>query len=123
MALARISLAMRRSASVENRPDRMVCSTFGLTPAVSTRAIKPNSRALSTLCFAGTVVLLDAMFICRMSLVLPSTLILSAIYGRGNRISGKVDGSPQAGRSKSSLPRLPSNSSPGNASDLVTRVL
>jgi len=70
MALARISLAMRRSGSVENRLDRIVCSTFGLTPAISTRATKLNSHALLTLCFAGTVVLLDVMFICRMSLVL-----------------------------------------------------
>jgi len=32
MAPARISLAMRRSGSVENKPGKMTCNTFGLTP-------------------------------------------------------------------------------------------
>jgi hypothetical protein len=44
MALARISLAMRRSGSVENKLDKMACNTFGLTPVASTRQTKPNSR-------------------------------------------------------------------------------
>lgn len=41
----------------------------------------------------------------------------------GNRISGKANGSHGAGQSKSSSLLLRLNSSPGNESDLATRVL
>ena len=97
---------MRRSDSVENRLDRMVCYTFGLIYAVLTRETMLNCRDLSTLCFAGTAMQLDVTFICQMSLALPSIVTISAIYSRRNRISGKADGSLRARRSKSSLPRL-----------------
>jgi len=32
MALARISLGIRKSGSVENKPDKVTCNIFGLTP-------------------------------------------------------------------------------------------
>jgi len=102
---------------------KMVCNTFGLTPAVSTRKIMPNSHALSTPCFAGTATRFDATSIYRMSLALTSTSTMSAMRGHGNRISGRADGSLGAGRFKSYSPQLRSSSSPRNASDLVTRAL
>ncbi|KAF7903622.1 uncharacterized protein EAF01_006671 [Botrytis porri] len=83
----------------------------------------PNSHDLSTLCFVSTVTQLDVMFICRTSLGVPSAVTTSVCCGCGNRISGKADGSLGAGRSKSSLPWLLSNSSLEKASDLVIKRL
>jgi hypothetical protein len=93
MALAKISLAMRRSGSVENKPDKMTRNTFGLTPVALTRQITPNSRRLLTLCLAGTATRLDATSICQMFQTLPSIPTRTLTRGRGNRISGKADGS------------------------------
>ncbi|KAF2192932.1 HET-domain-containing protein [Zopfia rhizophila CBS 207.26] len=59
----------------------------------------------------------------RMSPALLSTPTRSSIRGRGNRISGRADGSLGVGRSKSFLPLVQSNSSPENTSDLVIKVL
>jgi hypothetical protein len=65
-AIARASLAMRRSGSVENKPNAMACNTSGWTHVASTDQTTPSSRKLSTLCFASTVVRLDATSICQM---------------------------------------------------------
>jgi len=67
MALARISLAMTKSGFVENKLHKTAWNTFGLTPVASTKQIMPNSRGLSTPCFAGTAAPLDATSIYRMS--------------------------------------------------------
>jgi hypothetical protein len=118
MVLARISLAMRRSGSAENKPDKTTWNTSGLTPVVSTRQISPNSRRLSTPCFAGTATRLDAMSIYRMFLALPSTPTRSLTYGRGNRISRKADGLLGVGHSKSFWLPLRSNFSREKVSGL-----
>src|SRR5947207_12778167 len=108
---------MERSGSVENKPDKTTWNTSGLTPVVSTRQISPNSRRLSTPCFAGTATRLDAMSIYRMFLALPSIPTRSLTHGRGNQISGKADGLLGVGHSKSFLLRPRSNSSPKSPSD------
>jgi hypothetical protein len=95
-------LAIRRSDSVENKLDEITCNTFGLTPVASIRTIAPNSRTPLTLCFACTVTLLDATFIYRMCPSLPLTATVSKLGDIGNRIFGKADCVPWAGRFKSS---------------------
>src|ERR1700730_489309 len=52
----------------------MACNTFGWIPVVSTNQTILSSRRLSTLCFAGTVKLLGAMYIFRMFQTLTSTV-------------------------------------------------
>jgi hypothetical protein len=46
-----------------------------------------NSRDLSTLCFAGNATQLDVMFICPMSLGVPSAVITSAPHGSFMHVS------------------------------------
>src|ERR1700733_4850578 len=101
MALARISLAIRRSGSVENKLHKTTWSTFGLTPVVLTRQTTLNSRRLLTPCFAGTVMQLDVTSTYQMSLTLPLTLIKYSVHRRGNHISERADGSLAVGRSTS----------------------
>jgi hypothetical protein len=121
MALARISLAIRRSGSAENGPGKTTWNTSKLTPVILTRQISPNSRRLLTLCFAGTAMRLDAISIYRMFLALPSTPTRSPTRGYGNRISRKADGLLGVGHSKSFWLPLRSNSSRENARDLVIK--
>ncbi|KAF2473398.1 uncharacterized protein BDR25DRAFT_387623 [Lindgomyces ingoldianus] len=66
MALARVSLATRRSTSVEDKPDKIAYNIFRLIPVVSTKKTNQNSHMLSTPCFAGTATRLDATSIYRM---------------------------------------------------------
>ena len=66
---------MTRSGSAENKPEGMVCNTFGSTRAASTNQTAPSSKKLSTPCFAGTVTRLNATCILRMFQDLPSTLM------------------------------------------------
>ena len=60
MALAKRSLDMTRSGSVENRRDRMACNTFESISAVLTRKVMLKSHARSTRCIAGIVMQCDA---------------------------------------------------------------
>jgi hypothetical protein len=103
MALARTSLAIRRSDSVENRPNKIVCNIFGLILVVSTRVSTPNSRDLLTLCFASTVRRINTMSFCQMFRQLSGKDVPPSLTG--NRISKKADGSLGAGYSKSSRDR------------------
>jgi hypothetical protein len=118
-ALGRASLAMRRSGSVENRPNAMACNTFGWTPVASTDRTTPSSQKLLTQCFAGIVVRLDATSICRTFRALHSIPTIRPATYPLNQLFGQVDGLLEAGRSKSSLPRVRSNSSPEKVIDLV----
>lgn len=67
MALARKSLDMKRSVSMENKLDWIAYNTFRLIHVVSTRQTTLNFRKLSALYFAGTTTRLDAMSIYWMS--------------------------------------------------------
>ena len=58
---------MIRSVSAENKPDVMICNTFGSIRAASINQAASSSRRLSTPCSAGTVTPLNATCISRMS--------------------------------------------------------
>jgi hypothetical protein len=77
IALARISLAIRRSGSVENKLDKMTWNIFGLICVTSIRQTTPNSRTLSTPCFVGTATRLDTTSISQMFQTLRSTITRS----------------------------------------------
>ena len=118
MVLARARLAMTRSGSAENRPDAMACNTFGWTPVASTNRTALSSQRLSTPCFAGTVMRLNATSISQMFRDLPSTPTTSPTSCPGNRHFGKADGSLGAGPFKSLLLRHQLNSSPKTGEQL-----
>jgi hypothetical protein len=52
MVLANGNVATTRSGSAGNKPDEMVCNTFGSTHAASISQTAPNSRRLSTVYLA-----------------------------------------------------------------------
>ena len=85
---------------------------------------KSNStelQRLSTLCFAGTAMRLNATSICQMFRDLLSILTTSLTSRLGNRHFGKADGSLEAGPFKSLLRRLQLNSSQKRGSYSVIR--
>jgi hypothetical protein len=90
-----------RSCGEQARRDGL--HTSGWTHVASTRQTTPNSRRLSTPCFAGTATRVDATSIYQMSPSLPSAPMMSSIHSRGTRIFGKANGSLGVGRSKSFL--------------------
>ena len=57
---------MKRSGSAENKLPAMACNTSGSTLVALTNQAAPSSRRLSTLCFAGTVMRLNATCTCQM---------------------------------------------------------
>ncbi|KAF2466941.1 uncharacterized protein BDR25DRAFT_359000 [Lindgomyces ingoldianus] len=65
MAVARASLAMRRSDFVETKLDKTVCNTFGLIHAALTKQTNLSSFRLSTPCSIGTATPLDAASTCQ----------------------------------------------------------
>src|ERR1700740_3287437 len=111
MVPAKPSLATTRSASAENKRDVMVCNTFGSTPAASTSQAAPSSKRLSTPCFAGTVMPLNATCTLQMSRDLPWMLTSGPANCPGNQLFGRADGSPGDGPFKSLLLRHQLNSS------------
>jgi hypothetical protein len=68
----------------------MVYYISGFILAALIREMTPKSRALPTPCFAGTAMLVDVMFIYRMTLVLSLTPTIIAIRRHGNRIPAKA---------------------------------
>ncbi|KAH8724030.1 hypothetical protein GQ44DRAFT_296899 [Phaeosphaeriaceae sp. PMI808] len=103
MALARLSLDIGRSASIENRYSKMACNIFGLIHIVLIRKIKLNYRMLLTLYFTSTITRLDATSIYWMYLTLLLIVIMNIICSYGNRISRRGDSLLRAGRSNSVL--------------------
>ena len=121
--LARARRVSRRLGSVENELEKMVCHTFGLIPAVSTRKTRPNSGDPSTLSSVGIAMHVDVISICRMFWQGSEKQRTSHQSRLGNWAFRRVDGSLEAGHSKSSLPQLRWSFSPSRVSDLVTRAL
>jgi len=119
MEPARRRLVTRRYGSAQNRLDVMAYNTFGWTPAVSINRTTLNLQKLLTLCFAGTACRLNATSICQMCRGLPPTLMTWP----GNRHFGNPDSSLEVRPFKSLLLRHQLNSSAGNPSGLVVRVL
>ena len=66
MAPVRTRLAIARSDSAENKLGVMAYNTFGWIHVVLISQITPSLQRLSTLCFAGIVMRLNAMSICQM---------------------------------------------------------
>src|SRR5579871_3627593 len=79
-----------------------------------------DSRRLSTPCFAGIVTRLNAMSIYQMFRQLSGKQAISSPSLLGNRLFGQADGLLGVEHSKSFWLPLRSNSSRGNARDLVT---
>src|SRR6266536_4645536 len=116
MTLARISLGIRRSGSVENEPESMAYNTFGWTPVALIKQTIPNFRRLLTLCLAGTRMRLNVTFTYQMYRRLSRKQTIVSPNLLGNRLSEKSDGLRGVGPFKSSLPQVQSNSSLEKAS-------
>src|ERR1700716_826462 len=100
MARARTRLAIARSDSAENKLGMMAYNTFGWIHVVSTSQITPSLQRLSTPCFAGIAMLLNAMSICQMFQGMHLTLTTRSASCPGNRHFVKADGSLRAGHFK-----------------------
>src|SRR5450432_3865525 len=111
MVQARARLAITRSGSAENRLDATACNTSGSTLVALTNQAAPSSQRLSTLCFAGTVMQLNATYICQTFQLVALLRTMDSPSGHGNWLFRKVDGLLGAGRFKSSLLQHQLNSS------------
>jgi hypothetical protein len=103
MGSVRARLAMARSGSVENGPNGMACASFGSIPAVSTNSMPSSSRKLSTQCFAGTRMRLNATSIYRMFRQRSGKQAIGCPSVLGHQLFGRVDGLLEVGPFKSFL--------------------
>jgi hypothetical protein len=93
-----------RSDSAESRLDVMAYTSSRLIRVASTNRVVLSSQRL-TLCFDGTVMLRNAIFICQMFRRLLSTSATSLVSFPRNRHSEQADGLREAGPFRSSLLR------------------
>lgn len=101
MAWAGIDSAIIRYNFAAIRLGWMACNTSGSILVVLTGRAAPSFKSPSTACSVGTVVLLNAMSICRMFQQGSGRQKLKSLNARGNLTFEKVDGFVVDGRSKS----------------------
>src|SRR6266480_5162488 len=109
MALARARLATTRSDFAENKLYAMGCNTSGSTPAASTNQTASSFNKLSTLCFAGTRMRLNAMSTYQMFPLKSGKQAISSPSLHGNQLFRPAGGLLGVGRFKSSLLQVQSN--------------
>jgi len=119
--MARARLAIKRFDSAENKPPPTVCNTSGSTVVALTNQAAPSFQKLSTLCFAGTMMRVNAMCIYQTFQSVALLRTICSPSGYENQLFGKVDGLLGAGRFKSLLLRHQLNSSLWRASGSVIR--
>jgi len=111
-------MAIERFSFVANKLKETVCDTSGWTVVASINQVASSSKPLLIQCFAGTGIQQSVTSTSQMSQWVSAP---GSPASRGNRLSGKVGGSPEAGHFKNFLLRNQSSFSPEMASCLVVR--